>query len=144
LEEIDIYLVNIRRKNVRIYSHSTVRAGARIQEEFRSALMWSVVAVLLLSQDYIASNLMEQEFRDLLDRAECGTLMLTMQVGKFDTYDLGRIAEYQRVGAEYKPLNKLTRPDREEVYLELLTAIRTRLVQCGRHPTNNSQDAEEM
>lgn len=132
-KEIDEYLVNIRREKARIYSHKTLRAGTKIEEEVRSALMSSVVAVLLLSQAYIASELMEQELPDLLDRVEQGTLILTLHVGKFDTYNLGRIAQYQRVGAEYKPLNKLGPADREEVYLELVTEVRNSLIKCGRH-----------
>lgn len=132
-KEIDTYLVNIRREKVRIYSHNTLRAGAEIKEEVRAALLSSVVAVLLLSQEYIASDLMEQELPDLLDRVEQGTLILTMHVGKFDAYNLDRIAKYRRVGAEYKPLNRLGRPDREEVYVELVSEIRNNLIKCGRH-----------
>jgi hypothetical protein len=132
-KEIDTYLVNIRREKVRIYSHNTLRAGAKIDEEVRSALTSSVVAVLLLSQAYIASELMERELPDLLDRVEQGTLILTLHVGKFDTYNLGRITQYQRVGAERRPLNRLEPPDREEVYIELVSEIRNSLIKCGRH-----------
>lgn len=132
-EEIDTFLVNMHRQEIGIYSHNTLRAGAEIKKEVQAALLSSVVAVLLLSQDYIASDLMDQELPDLLERVEQGTLILTLHVGKFDAYNLDRIAKYRRVGAEYKPLNRLGRADREEVYLELVSAIRNTLIKCGRH-----------
>ena len=133
-KEIDTYLTNLRREGVEIYDDDVIEAGERVGDEARHALETSAVAVLLLSQDYIASDLMEHELPDLLERVEHGTLMLTLHIGVFDEYNLGRITQYRRVGARFKPLNKLRKPDREEVYLELIKVIRRRLIKLQRHP----------
>lgn len=131
---IETHLMPIRREGVKIYSYDMVEPGIVIREEARSALLSSVVAVLLISADYLASDLMGSELPDLLERAERGTRMLTLQVGNCDLSDIDRLTKYQRVGARMPPLNRLREPKQDDIYIELLKAIKKRLRECKRYP----------
>jgi hypothetical protein len=133
--EIIPFLEPLKRNKITIYSYDMVEPGGQIRKEAQAALMSSAVAVLLLSQDYIASDLMTSELPNLLERVEEGTLMLTVHVGLHDAHGLDRVTRYQRVGDSYgKPLEELSKPKRKHVYLELVQAIRGKLMEAGRYP----------
>jgi hypothetical protein len=134
-ERIETHLTPMRRAGVKIYSYDMVEPGAVIRDEARSALLTSVVAILLISVDYLASDLMDGELPDLLEQAEQrGTRMLTLQVGNCDLSGMERLTRYQRVGARASPLNRLREPKQDDIYVELLEAIRKRLIECKRYP----------
>src|ERR1700761_8685188 len=86
-DEARKFLTYARRSKARIYSFDDVRPGRNLPAEAQAALFSSVIAILLISQDYVDSPLMESEFPHLLERAKNeGTLILTLHVGTFDTY----------------------------------------------------------
>lgn len=126
---IDKHLYHLRIGHVKIYSHDMIEPGKRIHEEVRAALESSVVAVLLLSQNYVSSGLMQSELPGLLQRAESGTLILTVYAESIVPYGLDRIMEYKQVGpGRDKPLNKMKPADRQEVYVKLAEAITDKLI----------------
>jgi hypothetical protein len=142
---INTILVPMRRKGVRIYSYDMVEPGAVIREEARSAMLTSAVVVLLMSADYIASALMEHELPDLLDQVENhGRRILWLQVGRFDSKSMGRLTRYQKVGAESSPLDSLSGPERDSIYMDLVEAVWNRLNECGRCPSSPTVTPEEL
>jgi hypothetical protein len=125
--------LNDDRNKVRIYDHNLIRAGQKIGEEARVALREVDVIILLMSQEYKISSLMQREFPDLLRVREGGALLLTLYVSIFDDYNLEQITGYRRVGAEYDSLEELKPAARRRVYLELVNVIRSRLAESGRY-----------
>jgi hypothetical protein len=129
-KRISTFLVPMRRHGVKIYSYDIVQPGAVILDGARSALLTSIVAVLLMSADYLASGLMDLELPSLLDQVEVyGARILWLQVGLFDSSYMKRLTRYQKVGAGSDPLDSLSGPQRDAVYLELVEAIRSNLDQ---------------
>ena len=134
-KRIAIHLTRLRRGGARIYSYDMVEPGTVIKEEARYALQTSIVAVLLVSVDYLASDLMENELLDLLEQAEQrGTRMLRLQVGKCNLAGMDRLTQYQRVGARKPPLNRLREPNQDDIYSELTDVIEKILRQYHRYP----------
>lgn len=134
-KRIAIHLTRLVRGGARIYSYDMVEAGTKIKEEARYALRSSVVAVLLVSIDYIASDLMENELPALLDQAEQrGTRMLRLQVGNCNLSGMDRLTQYQQVGAREPPLNRLREPNQDDIYSELTDLIEKVLRQHQRYP----------
>lgn len=134
-KRIKLHLTRLRREGTRIYSHDIVEPGSVIQEEARYALETSVVAVLLISIDYIASDLMENELPDLLEQAEQrGTRMLRLQVGNCNLSGMDRLTKYKRVGARRPPLNRLREPNQDDIYAELTEVIEKTLTVRKRLP----------
>jgi internalin A len=135
-KRIEIHLTPMCREGVKIYSYDMVEPGVVIRDEARSALLTSVVAILLISVDYLASDLMDHELPDLLEQAEHrDARILTLQVGNCDLSGMERLTRYQRVGgAEASPLNRLRQPKQDDIYIELLKVIKRRLVECNRDP----------
>jgi hypothetical protein len=136
-ERIAIHLKPMRNKGVKIYDYNMIEPGAVIEDTTQSALLTSVVAVLLISADYLASDLMQSQLLDLLKQAEeRGTRMLRLDVGTYDLVEWKRFTRYQRVGGTAAPLlNRLKEPKQDVIYVELLGAIRERLIECDRYPT---------
>jgi hypothetical protein len=125
----------MRRAGVKIYSYDMVEPGAVIRDEARSALLTSVVAVLLISVDYLASDLMDHELPDLLEQAEQrGTRILRLQVDNCDLSGMGRLTRYEQAGAGKSPLERLRGPRQDDIYIELLEATRKRLIERNRYP----------
>jgi hypothetical protein len=86
-----------------------------------------------MSQEYRVSPLMERELPSLLKQREGGALMLTLHLRLFDEYNLEQITSYRRVGAQYGPLDELSRPKRNRVYKELVDVIRRKLTELDRY-----------
>ena len=144
LERIEIHLKPIRDKGVQIYRYDMVEPGAVVKDEAQSALFTSVVAVLLISADYLASDLMQHELPDLLERAEVGgTRVLRLDVGTCDLSDWERLTRYQRVAGNAPPLNRLRGSRQDVIYVELLKAIKKRLIECGRYAKSSTADTPE-
>jgi hypothetical protein len=115
--------------------------GTSIQDETRSALLTSAVAVLLMSQDYIASGLMEREFLELLDQAEHrDKYILWLQVGLFRSRRTERLKRYKKIGAGSPPLDQLSGPKRDAIYMDLANVIWKRLGECNRFPKPSSEE----
>jgi hypothetical protein len=132
-KRIELHLTPLRRAGVKIYSYDTLEAGAIVSDEARSALLTSVVTVLLISIDYLASDLMESEFPDLLDQAEQrGVRMLWILTGRCDLSTMGRLTRYHQVCPRAAPLSRIRSPKQDEIYVELILAIRKQLESSGR------------
>jgi hypothetical protein len=140
-ERIRTHLKPIENSGVKIFDYDMVEPGAVVRDEARNALSTSVVAVLLISADYIASDLiMNHDLPDLLERAEekgehgGRTRILRLNARTADLSDMPRLIKYQEVGAGKRPLDLLPKPEREVIYVDLLKAIKRRLKECGRYP----------
>jgi hypothetical protein len=143
-KRIAIHLTRLLRGGARVYSYDMVEPGTVIKEEARYALQTSVVAVLLVSIDYIASDLMENELPGLLEQAEHrGTRMLRLQVGKCNLSGMDKLTQYRRVGARKPPLNRLREPNQDDIYSELTDVIEKILKQCHRYPKQSTEGTLE-
>jgi hypothetical protein len=132
----DTFLKRLKDSGVLVYDEATIEPGAVIKEEEESALLDSVVAVLLISQDYFASDAINDELPKLLERASKGsTHVLRLDVGPWDQSEMESLTRYRQVGAGKPPLARMHRwVDRDDVFLELVGAIRRRLKESGRYP----------
>jgi hypothetical protein len=110
-----------------------LEAGATIPAEARSALLTSVAAIFLISARYLASGFMRSDFEKLLDQAEeRGVRMLWIRAGTCDLSDIDRLTRYQLVCPRASPLNRMREARQDEVYTELVKAIKIQLVRSGR------------
>jgi TIR domain len=134
-DRIAIHLKPLNRQGVRIYAYDVLEAGTVISREAQSALLTSVVAVLLISADYLASDLVECELPDLLDQAEKrGTRILWILAGRCDLSDMNRLTKYRQVSPRASPLNRMKAPKQDDIFVELLKAIKKELAESGRYP----------
>jgi hypothetical protein len=134
-ERIEVHLEPMRQRGVKIYSYDLIEPGDKIRKEVRSALLTAVVAILLISADYLASDLMRQEFPDLLDQAERnGRRILWLQVGICDLSEMEKLTDYKEIGTGKPPLCKLKQPKQDEIYVEMLGVIRKTLIGWHRYP----------
>jgi hypothetical protein len=124
-------------EGVKIFSYSTLKAGSTISDEARSALLTSVAAVMLISIEYLVSDLMRADFEGLLDRADRrGVRILWIQAGTCDTSGKPRLTRYQRVSPRAKPLDRMRNSSRDVIYQELVEAIKKELAEKGRFPSH--------
>jgi hypothetical protein len=146
-DRIVVHLKPFENSGVRIYSHNTLKAGLIVEEKARSALRTSVVVILLVSADYMASELMKQEFPDLLDQAELrGAQMLWVLAGRCRLNNMKRLTGYQQVRAQEaaldKPLDKMQKQSQDEVYVVLLDSVEEKLRESNRYPESACEDTE--
>ncbi len=143
-DRINKYLVGLDREGFKIRSHYMVEAGTVIEDSVRAALLESAVVVLLMSQDYIASDLMKREFPALLDQVEENhACILWLKIGVFDPTHMERLTRYQKVGGRSPPLDSISPQKRNDIYLDLVNAIRKRLSERKRFPNPSCSIPEE-
>lgn len=134
-ERMEVHLEPIRQRGVKIYSYDMIEPGDKIRKEVRSALLTAVVAILLISADYLASDLMRQEFPDLLEQAERnGRRILWLEVGICDLSEMEKLTDYKKIGTGKPPLCRLKQPRQDEIYVELLGVVKKTLIRWHRYP----------
>jgi hypothetical protein len=134
-ERLEVHLEPMRQRGVKIYSYDMIEPGDKIRKEVRSALLSAVVSILLISADYLASDLVREEFPDLLEQAERnGGRILWLKVGICDLSEMEKFTDYKKIGTGKPPLCRLKQPKQDEIYVELLGIIRKTLVQWHRYP----------
>ena len=118
-----------RQGAVDLWADSRITAGQRWKQEIAAAMDRAVMAILLVSADFLASDFIaENELPPLLEAAQKhGVKILPVVLKPCAFSDLPAISQFQSVNDPKKPLVSLTENDREQVWYDLAVAVKREL-----------------
>ncbi|HEU5374289.1 MAG TPA: AAA-like domain-containing protein [Ktedonobacteraceae bacterium] len=115
----------VRDEKVKLWADTQIEPGAEWQEEIAGALMVAKVAVLLVTSNFLASNfLTKHELLPLLEAAKHeGLTILWVAVGH-SLYAETEIVHYQSVNDPTRPLDSLSRTERNKEWVSICEKIK--------------------
>jgi hypothetical protein len=130
LHEIRVHLTALKRDSlIKTWDDTQIRPGARWQNEIGRALASTRVALLLVSPDFLASSLvMNDEVPALLRAAEnegVTILCLILRPCLYERFPM--LSQFQAVNSPRRPLSALSRYQREQALVNLVTTIEEEL-----------------
>lgn len=108
-----------------LWEDTKIKAGEKWKEKIERALEKSVIAILLISADFLASDfIIDNELPPLLKAAEeKGKLILPVILKPCRFTKNPHLSKFQAVNDPKIPLSKLDENGREEVYVEIANYI---------------------
>ncbi|MGB8886057.1 MAG: toll/interleukin-1 receptor domain-containing protein [Candidatus Korobacteraceae bacterium] len=121
----------IQRDIVDLWDDQRIAAGAKWQEEIQKALASARVAVLLVSQNFLASQFIaEKELPPLLKAAADDGVTIFWICLSSCLFDQTEIASYQAAYDPSRPLDRLSKSQRQAV----LSSVCEKLIKVARGP----------
>ena len=103
-----------------LWSDKELEAGQKWHEEIQSALAESAMAILLVSDNFVASDfIVQKELPPLVDGAERGRIRLLCIAISDALYGSLGIGEYQWLNDPKRPLSRLRQPDWRREFVEI-------------------------
>jgi hypothetical protein len=129
---------------IEVWDDSRIKPGAKFREEIQKALASAKVAVLLVSQDFLASYFIrEQELPTLLAAAENEGLTIFWIACSASSFEETPIAEYQAANDPKRPLDRLSRPRLSEELVRIAGKIRSAMTSGRLQPHVHSTVASQ-
>jgi TIR domain len=117
----------LREKNISFWSDTRISPGEDWHEAIKSSLDRSQVVILLISADYLASKLVDEELSLILERAREGKLHilpLVVSPALLSSSDLKEsLQHYQLVNSFSEPLSVLPESRQNEILMRLSKAV---------------------
>jgi hypothetical protein len=117
----------LKEKNVSLWSDIEINPGENWHEAIESSLDRSQIVILLVSEDYLASRLVDEELSLILERSRQGKLRILSVVVSpilLAPSDLtNSIQEHQPVNSFSEPLSGLSESRQDEILMRLSTAL---------------------
>jgi hypothetical protein len=121
----------VRSGKIEAWDDTKIAPGAKWKDEIRSALEAAKVAVLLVSENFLASDFIDKhELPPLLTAAQDNGVIVFWIYLRPCLYQETEIAAYQAAHDVGKALSQLSRPKRQQV----LSQICAKLVQVAQSP----------
>ena len=114
----------VRAGRLKIWDDTQISPGAKWREEIEKALATSKVAVLLVSANFLASDFItNDELPPLLKAAEQeGATIFLICIGAC-LHELSPITQFQAAHDISKPLDHLSKPERQAVFSEIAAKL---------------------
>ena len=115
----------VRNESVDLWDDTRIPPGAKWRDEINRALASARVAVLLVSSAFLESEFIaQQELPQILaSERQRGLTILWVPIS-LSLWSTTPIAEYQAVSDPAKPLNGMSQPERDKVFLRIAESIR--------------------
>ncbi len=123
VKRLQVFLAHLEREGlIDRWDDSRIEAGQDWREEIRKALQAAAVAVLLVSQDFIASNFIAaNELPPLLEAAEKRKTVILLVLISPCTWEA--LSKYQTINPPSKTLVEMNRAQREKVWVKVVESI---------------------
>jgi nucleoside 2-deoxyribosyltransferase len=126
LERLKIHLKPFEKKGqIDLWIDTKIKAGEKWKEKINSALDKSVIAILLISADFLASDfIVDNELPPLLKAAEeKGKVILPIILKPCRFTSEEHLSKFQAINDPKFPLSKLSENDKEETYVKVADFI---------------------
>jgi hypothetical protein len=115
----------IREYGIRVWDTSKILPGAKRQQEIENALRATKVAVLLISPDFLASDVIaREEVQPLLSAAENEGVIIIPVILRPCSFDRSSIAQYTPINDPSTPLSTMTAGRREAIWVQVAEQLR--------------------
>lgn len=116
----------VRGRGTEIWTDRDIAPGALWHETIQAELDLARVAVLMVSQAFLASSyISSEELPRMLDAAEADGLTIFWIPVRPSAYQRSPIARFQAAHAPDKPLAKLRGPERDQAFVEIAEKLAT-------------------
>jgi hypothetical protein len=126
LEKLKTWLSELEKKDlIKIWDDTEIKAGDLWKEEINKSLSAAKAAVLLVTQNFLASDFIRNdELPPLLEAAATrGVKILWIAVSESTVRDTD-ISRYQAVNDPYHPLDSLPVPEQNKAFREIYEGIK--------------------
>lgn len=126
LERLKIHLKPFEKKGlIDVWSDTKIKAGEKWKEQIEKSLEKSVVAILLISADFLASDfIIDNELPPLLKSAEeKGKLILPVLLRPCRFTKDENLSKFQAINNPTIPLSKMDENGKEEIYVKIADYI---------------------
>lgn len=124
MKRLELFLKPLENRGIiDVWVDTRIEPGQEWRVEIKKALETAAVAVLLLSQDFIASDFIRtNELPPLLSAAKKRRTVLLMVLISPCTWE-DALSKYQTINPPSKPMSKMDRTSREQVWKDLSELI---------------------
>ena len=126
LERLKVHLKPFEKNGqIDLWADTNIKAGDKWKDKISAALENSVIAILLISADFLASDfIIDNELPPLLKSAEeKGKAILSLIVKPCRFTSNESLSVFQAINDPKNPLSKLNENDREEMYVKVADRI---------------------
>jgi pimeloyl-ACP methyl ester carboxylesterase len=125
LEELEIALSpDIRAGAIDVWDDTKIKAGKDWKREIQNSLAEASVGLLLVSQDFLASDFIaSDELPDLLKAAADEKVQILWIPASASNYEATGIGKFQAVIDPKKPVDQMTKPKRKAALVKIAKAI---------------------
>lgn len=146
LDQLLVHLAPDEREGrLNVWADTKILAGQDWREEIRQALASARVAIVLVSAHFRASQFIaDNELPPLLLAAKHeGVVIIPVVVGACDFHD-SELANVQAVNDPFKPLDGMTRHQRDKVWVRVVKQVRNASSSTAQQPQQAPQAAPKL